>query len=389
MPDLSEDIRTLVDCGIRAVSVDEARGRSHEPVGGLPTRRRTRFVVGGAALAVAAAVLALVLIPSGAPGGPSSAAASTELRLLASQANDIPALKPGQYLYSEIEAPTEYFAEALSPGVNVNGYLSGVVRTWINSGGYGRVVVITNRTAHLDTKADQRTWKKAGSPPIPGPPQGLRQEATVTPTGSGEPPPAPTPVLHVGGLPTNPASLRRVLESNRFLFQVPTESQCADADCRVVSTAAALLQGPDIGATPALRSALYEVLSRVPGVKEVGTIQNRAGRSGIGLSYVERIPARTLHLHCANGTASYVNAGGSIPFRMPASKIIDTFVVDTQTTAVIGTEQVPTPPVQVEPFDSCSSSQQPRHAYLAPRWSSVLKEGTVSSDESTSILTKG
>ncbi|MFZ0251054.1 MAG: hypothetical protein WAL61_13990 [Acidimicrobiales bacterium] len=382
MLDLSEDIRALVESGIRAVSLEEVRGHEREQRGTPATRRRSRFVAGGIVVAVAAAVIALVLIPSGAPGGPSSAAA-TELRLLSARADDIPALQPGQYLYSEIETPTEYFAAALSPGVTVNGYLSGVVRTWINGKGYGRVLATTDKTAHLDTKADERTWKEAGSPPLPGPPQGLRQEETVTPTEAGEPPPAPTPVFHVADLPTNAAALRRVLESTRFQFQITTASQCADADCRVVSTAAALLQGPDIGATPELRGALYEVLSHVPGVTEVGTVKNRAGRSGLGLRYVERIPARTLQMHCAAGSAANAGKNGAIPFRMPASELVDTFVVDEQTTAVIGTEQIPTPAVQVNPFDPCSGGRQPRTAYNAPRWSSVLKEAVVSSDEST------
>jgi hypothetical protein len=383
MPDLSEDIRALVESGIRPVSVDEVRQREGKPAGRPPGRGRSRLVAGGVVVAVAAAVVALVLIPGGAPGGPSSAAATTELRLLASRANDIPALKPGQYLYSEIETPTEYFGATVSPGVNVNGYLSGVVRTWINRQGYGRVVATTDKTAHLDTKADERAWQKAGSPPLPGPPAGLKQEEAVTPTEANEPPPAPTPVFHVADLPTNPGSLRRVLESTRFQSQVPTASQCADADCRVVSTAAALLQGPDIGATPALRSALYEVLSHVPGVKDVGMIKNRVGRSGLGLRYVERIPARTLQLHCAAGTAGDVAHGGVIPFRMPASEIVDSFVVDVQTTAVIGIEQIPTPALQLAPFEPCSGSGKPVHAYNPPRWSSVLKEEVVSSDQST------
>jgi hypothetical protein len=383
MPDLAEDIRSLIDGGIDAVSVDEVRQRAGQPVGNRPTRRRSRFLVVGAVVAAAAAIIALVLIPRGTPGGPSSAAAAAELRFFAARADDVPALKPGQYLYSEIETPTEYFAAALAPGVDVNGYLSGVVRTWINGEGYGRVVATTDKTAHLDTKSDERTWEKAGSPPLPGPPGGSRQEETVTPTEAGEPPPAPTPVFQVADLPTNAAALRRVLESNRFEVQVPTASQCADADCRAVSIAAALLQGPDIGATPALRGALYEVLSRVPGVTDVGTIKNRAGRSGLGLRYVEHVPARTLQMHCAGGTAADGGKGGAISFRMPASEIIDTFVVDAQTTAVIGTEQVPTPAVQVNPFGLCSGGTQPRHAYNAPRWSSVLQEEVVSSDQST------
>jgi hypothetical protein len=383
MLDLSEDIRALVDSGIQAVSVDEVRLHERKFVGLPSARPRSRLVAGGIVVAVAAAVVALILIPSGAPGGPSSAAAITELRVLASRASDVPALKPGQYLYSEIETPTEYFGATLSPGVNVNGYLTGIVRTWINGEGYGRVVVATDKRAHLDTKADERAWKRSGSPPLPGPPEGSSQEATVTPTEVGGPPPAPTPVFHVADLPTNPGSLRRALESTRFQFQVQTASQCADADCRVVSVAAALLQGPDIGATPALRSALYEVLSHVAGVRDAGTTKNRAGRSGIGLSYVERIPARTLQLHCAAGTAANVGKGRAIPFRMPASEIVDTFVVDAQTTAVIGTEQIPTPAKQLEPFLPCSSSRQPVRAYNAPRWSSVLKEEVVSSERST------
>jgi hypothetical protein len=162
-------------------------------------------------------------------------------------------------------------------------------------------------------------------------------------------------------------------------------------DCIVVASAVALLQGPDIGATPALRSALFEVLSHVRGVTDLGTVTDKDGQSGIGLSFLEEIPAHTLTIHCASGTTdASMKLGPSVSALMPASSITYEFVVDPQTTAVVGTQEVATPDMQPPLPNACGGGPQPqKDVFVAPQWSGVLSEGTVASETSTSLISGG
>jgi hypothetical protein len=52
-----------------------------------------------------------------------------------------------------------------------------------------------------------------------------------------------------------------------------------------------LLLGPDIGATPRFYSALYQVLSTVPGVKKLGTVATHSGKTGEGFALSGSGPA--------------------------------------------------------------------------------------------------
>jgi hypothetical protein len=50
------------------------------------------------------------------------------------------------------------------------------------------------------------------------------------------------------------------------------------------AAAVQLLSEPDIGATPALRSALYKALASLPGVTVIDSVTDSNGRSGIQIS---------------------------------------------------------------------------------------------------------
>jgi hypothetical protein len=126
------------------------------------------------------------------------------------------------------------------------------------------------------------------------------------------------------------------------------------------------------------------VLAHVPGVRDLGTIKDMDGRPGLGLTYVERVPSQVLQLHCASGTTdANMTNGPAIPFRLPASRVVYTFVVDPKTTAVIGTHQVPSPAMQIMPPNPCAVTKVIQRGYDAPSWTSVLDEGIASSDSST------
>lgn len=397
MTELADDIRKLVEKGIRPVSAEEAfTGATERSTKGARSSRRV-LVGAGAGTIVLAMVLivVLVMIPSGAPGGPGSAAAA-ELQLLASRAIDVPSLAPGQYYYSEIERQTNEIAGQLTPGgPTVLEYLNGLQQTWVNSQGYGRMVITTNPTPQFFNNADRAAWVAAGSPPVPTPPNQLNQDVTITPTGAGGS--SSTPLFQVGDLPADPIALEQVLATGRFNKDLPSGPLCSSSDCTVVSAAAALLQGPDIGATPGLRSALFDVLAHVPGVVDLGTTTDKGGQTGIGLSFTHTIPAHTESIHCATGgviahtnsNGAYVpsqpaTVGPAIPFQVAASTTTLELVIDSDTTSVIGTQETMTPYEQPVP-NVCPGQPgyggKPQIGYSAPYyWTGVVSEGVVNSD---------
>jgi hypothetical protein len=176
---------------------------------------------------------------------------------------------------------------------------------------------------------------------------------------------------------------------------------CDSTDCTVVQSAAALLQGPDVGASPALRSALFQVLAHVPGVSELGTVTDQGGQTGIGLSFTTTNPAHTLSVHCATGGAmAHTNSSGvyvpyepatigpAIPFQEPATATTLEFIIDPITTSVIGTQDATSPDMQPVP-NVCPGQPdyggQPQLGFVAPRWTNVVSEGVVSSTTSTAV----
>jgi hypothetical protein len=251
------------------------------------------------------------------------------------------------------------------------------------------MVVTTDPTPQFFTKAGKAAWEAAGSPPAAVPPNQLSQVVTVTPTWAGGL--AATQLFQVADLPTDPAALRQVLAAGRYEPQLESGPQCQAMDCVVVASAVALLQGPDIGATPALRSALFELLSHVTGVTDLGTVTDKDGQSGIGLSFLEEIPAHTLTIHCPPGTTdANMDLGPSITASVPSSSITYEFIVDPQTTAVVGTQEVATPNMQPPPPNACPGGPQSQnHVFVAPQWSGVLSEGIVGSETSTSLISGG
>jgi hypothetical protein len=324
---------------------------------------------------------------------------------LASRAADVPSLGPGQYFYSDIQTQTNAIGETTRSGRTIHEYLNGTQQTWVNAGGYGRIVTTTNPTPQFFTEADRAAWVAAGSPPAPIPSKELNQVVDVTPTGTlGT---SSAPLFQVADLPTDPSALERVLASGRFNGQLSSSPLCwsSSRDCAVVATAAALLQGPDIGATPALRSALFEVLTHVPGVVDLGTITDKGGQTGIGLSFTHTTPAHSVSVHCATGgVPAHTNGdvhvptqpamvGSAIPVRQPASTTTLEFVINPDTTSVVGTQENVTPDSQPA-LDVCpdqlGNSGKPQLAFIVPsHWSSVLSEGVVGSASATTTTSEG
>ena len=374
----------------------ESAAKTAVQVGGDPVPRTARHrsfrVLLGAAAAVAALVVALfvalVVVPSGTPGGPAKSAAA-ELRLFASQAGNVPGLAPGQYFYSALEIPVVNFGVHLTPTSTINEYQNTTWQVWVNADGNGRAVRTIDPALHFFSAEDRAAWVAAGSPPSPFPPQPSPQTLVVSPN-SHDLSAGPASIMDARNLPTDPPSLKKVLASGRFSGQLRFPQLCQTESCAVVAAAASLLQGPDIGATPALRSALFGVLAGVPGMRNLGNVSDKGRQSGSGLMFSQTTPAHMTTYHCVSGALqAYGDQGSGVSVQWPASTTSLEFVIDPNTTAVIGTQQVTTPDTQSIP-NRCPGAPQKQETYsYPPIWTNVLSQGVVDSTTSTSTLAPG
>jgi hypothetical protein len=321
------------------------------------TRRTMGFSVGALTTVAAAVVLLLVVLPTSV--GPSKASAA--LSRLASTAATVPtSLNPGQYAYTEVEV-----TEATPASTE-----TATVQTWVAADGSGRRVTTTGPTV------------------IAVPPNEPTTVETFGP-GTGSEVNGPIPIYDVSGLPTDPSALAQILNNEnpgaQSLGALPTGiksldyvSSCSSAACSLFERAVALLQGPDVGDSPAFRQALFQVLATVPGVQLLGTTTDQAGQSGVGLALVEHQAAGNVTDTCATRSPSGTPILKSVTTHQPAISSTFSIVVDPQTTTLLSSErsssEVPDPcgPPALQKPQAVENSS----AY----WSDVLASGVVNTD---------
>jgi len=381
MPELTDEIRSFIESGIRPVTLTDIR--AHTVGNRLPVPRpRSKVLVGGlvgAAAIVVLLVLSLVVLPSGTPGGSTSAAAAGLKRLSDQAVSSTTTLSPGQYAYTSLQIQSVVLAGSTPQGTTVHAYLSGTQQTWVNAAGTGRMVITTDPTLHFFSAADRSAWLAAGSPSLADPNQTAPQIYTVSPTLN--PATVQAPLYQVGGLSTNPATLERDLASGAVQVENFSNPGCRTQNCLVFAKAAALLQGPSVGMTPTLRSALFKVLAGVPGTDALGIVTNRAGQSGVGFRYVDKIPAQQLTTICDNASSgSSSSTRSSSMSTIPPETTTLEMIVDPKTTTVIGTIRDTTPNSFPTTSGPCSVRSARTMGFAAPRWTSLLAEGSASSD---------
>ena len=298
-------------------------GRAIEArIAGTPPRAKRRTVVALAGLTAVAAVAVLViaLLPGSLDG--TTPAAAAVLREAATAAADQPALKlgPGRYLYSKTSS-ISYLGEIVLTNPVYLDYKTDS-QFWMASNGSALTVQRNIGPERFTTPKSRANWVAAGSPP----------EALSTRVGSATtalPLSEDVPPFDVSKLPTNPPALvdrlkalEKALENSVNVFNplayldnsslfvwfpnpaftcfaatgglnctvtlstpgvgpvsVPSGSATA-----IFQTAVALLGMPETGMTPALRSALYQVMASLHGVELLGKQTDRSGRRGIGIA---------------------------------------------------------------------------------------------------------
>jgi hypothetical protein len=234
--------------------------------------RRRRWVVRSAAavvVLVGAASGVSVLLRPGSPASPGTAAAAV-LTKLARVAADQPvpsAPGPGQYLYVDsVETYTDGSSSGPSGGPGFTVLLPEHRQIWIAPDGSGQIRETFGQPTFLSAQ-DRANWEADGDPPIPHAPTDM----SFGPGGLED---GPTDLWK---LPMNPAALGAEIASRKIEGGPPGPAED-------FTQVADLLRETD--ASPALRSALYQVAAGLPGVESLGTVTDHSGRTGVGVAYV-------------------------------------------------------------------------------------------------------
>jgi hypothetical protein len=235
-----------------------SRPETQAPPG--PQRHPARRTVVGAAAFVLLMLGAMILLPA-RRDGPSIAAGL--LVRLASTAAAQPSgnLRPGDYVYTRSQELHSDSQVDLETGASWNFVVTVVRESWFAADGSGRIVTVYGEPAFV-SETDRDAWRAAGSPPlIPG-------ERTDEMFPAGE---FPSPDL--SRMPVDPQALRKRLAED-------LRRRGADGDS-VFNAVGRLLSETD--ASPELRTALFEVAASLPGVTEVGDVNDPLGRSGVAV----------------------------------------------------------------------------------------------------------
>jgi len=328
-------------------------------------RRQRRRVVAAVGLPlVLCAVVTAIVVPQWS-SSPSSAAAAV-FDAAASAASQQPAtLAPGQYLYtvthSEEEAivyaPQQGDPSATWPSV-ATATFSETEQLWTDSGGTGRDV-ITRGPLQFSSAADQAAWD--ASPTVQSlVASGVAFAPQVT---YDDLPQSPAP--DVSGLPIDPQTLGTMIANGRTGTLVDTIPPGPTA---TFERAAQLLVGPDRGMSPALESALYQVLAEQPDVTVTTTATGQSGARGTAVSINNASP-------------------GDID-QVVVNPLTDTLVeVDTAPRARVVSPVHSSGTVCTSSGTSCQSSSGPPpgrgSVQVGPLWTAPSAPAVVSSDTST------
>lgn len=300
---------------------DEARSRARARLEAriadetVPSSRRfgdiSRSRRGGLAAAAIGALVAVVLLvqavlPPGT-GGPGRAQATLNELAAVAAVGETPSLAPGEFLYvmtTGVEARTQN-------DLSLKGSWTIIVRvrqeTWLASDGSGRIVEHVRRPRFATTE-DRKTWRRAGSPPLP------HGDLSISKFGAGELAP-----LDLGALPRDPESLADLIDSGG------ATGTSAKERGDPIDTIANLLGS--VPATADLRSALFKAAARLTGIVTLGAVRDPVGRSGIGVALV-RSGVRTELIFDAESSALLARIvtqldGEGHPFRVVARSTYD------------------------------------------------------------------
>jgi hypothetical protein len=266
LPELIRELNPAPSNAVTKLSAESSEDIFERSLAGS-SRPRHRSGTHLAAIATGALCTALAvgfLVESPSARTNSAARALSRLaRLAAFQTRtDVPAA--GQYYYTQSD-----IGQISCGGDSGNSYcyrLDGQRQIWIGTDSSGRILE-TFGTPDFLTTGDQAAWISAGRPPIPANSDIAFGPNTLTD--------GPT---NLADLPTQPSALAAALAAGNVEGGPPggAEEFVQIGD---------ILRETD--ASPALRTAAFQVLADLPGVTSLGSVTDSAGQQGLGFSFDE------------------------------------------------------------------------------------------------------
>jgi len=245
-------------------------------------RRRGSFAIG--VPLVVAAVAVTITVPRWGSNTPSAAAAVLDAAATTVSSQPPLIVGPGQYTYTVVhslmEAAVYQSQTELSSGTLASAATATYSQTeqlWINPSGVGRVV-ISRGPLQFSSQTDQAAWE--ASPTV----QGLASNAFQAQQTYTDISYATT---DVSGLSTDPQSLGVSIAEGDTGTSVDAIPAGPGAD---FERAARLLVGPDRGMTPALESALYQVLADQPTATVTADAVGQSGAEGTAVAIPNASP---------------------------------------------------------------------------------------------------
>lgn len=242
-------------------------------LGGARLAPRTLVLSGLGLTAATAAVVAAVAVAS---SGPRPFTATLVLDRVAKVAASRPATAPpppGDYLYTG-SVGFELASQVGSAGNAEASQTYSVVapfrrQVWVTNDGSGRLEQ-NYFDPSFPSAADRAAWAADGSPESDGMPSILQDVDSAQKPGQLSP--------DLTSLPTDPTTLLSEIEAGDV-----DSGGLPPGDAGAFQIVEELLQETD--ASSALRAALYEVASEIPGVSLVGAVHDAVGRPGVGVAY--------------------------------------------------------------------------------------------------------
>ncbi|MFN2544790.1 MAG: CU044_5270 family protein [Actinomycetota bacterium] len=244
-----------------------------------PRRRRPggrwALASGLAAAAVAIAVAVPALLPGGGSGGADRAKADVLLEraaVAASHDQEWAAPGPDQYVYTKTQGKfLNVWADAGPTHEGFSVLMPETREAWIGTDGSGRLVETTGDPT-FPSERDRVVWIAAGRPDLGG--NQTHDDAF----------PAAAPdegglfYFDLANLPTDPDKLRELIEDRKVEGGPPGNAE-------TFTIIGDMLR--ETYAPPALRAALYRIVSDLPGVEYVGPVTDDLGRQGVAVAFPE------------------------------------------------------------------------------------------------------
>lgn len=278
---------------------DHVRAKQERYVGDICSGRRRRRRVYGSAVKTAAVpvILAAAVLGAVVPqleARPPSAAAV--LAAAASTASSRPAvtLAPGEYSFTQHRSLFE--VSVLPPGTSagtspITATYTQTLDLWVDRTGSGSYV-IDRGPLQFPSVADEEAW--AASPTAQGWEGSyfVARESGATPR---------VVATDVATLPTTTGQVATLIGAGRTGTEVDNIQAGPNS---TFERAAALLTNPSIGMTPALRGALYDVLSDQPGATVETGVTGGSGVRGTAVSIHDASPGTARQIIIDPGTGA-------------------------------------------------------------------------------------